>query len=115
MFDERLPTDLWVAALLRRAQIAGASAFVLQKGDAHRGDVLIKCADLQGQARALVPRTNIEGERVFVDLIEQGVGPLEPEIDAYVNRARARDSDLWVIEIEDRDGRDFLTEPVAKQ
>ncbi|MEO0786090.1 MAG: DUF1491 family protein, partial [Pseudomonadota bacterium] len=26
--------------------------------------------------------------------------------------ARARDSDLWVVEIEDRDGRHFLTERV---
>jgi hypothetical protein len=26
-------------------------------------------------------------------------------------RARSRDADLWIVEIEDRQGRHFLTEP----
>ncbi len=112
MYDARLPTQVWVDALVRRVQLAGAAAFIAQKGDASRGDVLIKVADLAGGARAYVPRTSMEGERVFVDLAVQGVGPDEAGVDAYVAKARQRDSDLWVIEIEDRDARHFLTEPV---
>lgn len=111
MFDERLPTQVWVEALMRRAQVAGASAFVLQRGEASRGDVLIKVAHLNGEAHAFVPRTSMEGERVFVDLTAQGVGPEEADVDAYVARARDRDRDLWIVEIEDREGRHFLTEP----
>jgi len=99
---------------MRRAQVAGASAFVLQRGEESRGDVLLKVADLQGHARAYVPRTSMEGERVFVDLESQGVGPEEADVDAYVARARDRDRDLWVVEIEDREGRHFLTEPVEQ-
>nr|WP_070958547.1 DUF1491 family protein [Hyphomonas sp. Mor2] len=112
MFDERLPTKVWVDALVRRAQVAGASAFVLQRGEESRGDVLIKVADLQGGARAFVPRTSMDGERVFVDLEVQGVGPEEKGVDDYVQRAKDRDRDLWVIEIEDREGRHFLTESI---
>lgn len=112
MFDERLPTSVWVDALLRRAQVEGASAFIVQRGEASRGDVLIKVADLTGSARAYVPRTSMEGTRIFVDLAAQGVGPDEADVDAYLARARDRDSDLWVIEIEDREARHFLTEPV---
>lgn len=112
MFDERLPTRVWVDALVRRAQVAGASAFVLQRGESSRGDVLIKVANLRGNARAFVPRTSMEGTRIFVDLESQGIGPEEPSVDDYIARARDRDRDLWVIEIEDRDGRHFLTEPV---
>lgn len=112
MFDERLPTRVWVDALIRRAQVAGASAFVLQRGEESRGDVLIKVADLSGAARAFVPRTSMEGTRVFVDLETQGIGPEESSVDDYLGRARDRDRDLWVIEIEDREGRHFLTEPV---
>ena len=112
MFDDRLPTRVWVDALMRRAQVAGASAFVVQRGEESRGDVLIKVADLSGSARAYVPRTSMEGERVFVDLEVQGIGPDERGVDDYVMRARDRDRDLWIIEIEDREGRHFLTEPI---
>lgn len=112
MFDERLPTKVWVDALVRRAQVAGASAFVLQKGEASRGDILLKVSDLKGEARAYVPRTTMDGDRIFVDLMVQGVGPDEAGVDDYLRRARERDRDLWVIEIEDREARHFLTESV---
>ncbi len=112
MQEERLPTWLWVDALIRRAQVAGASCFVLQKGDRSRGDVLVTVANLHGGARAYVPRTSMEGERIFSDVRLQGVGEDEASVNEYVRRARERDPDLWVLEIEDRDGRHFLTEPV---
>lgn len=112
MFDERLPTKVWIDALMRRAQVSGAAAFVLQKGDESRGDVLIKVSSLDGFARAYVPRTSMEGERMFVNLESQNVGPEECEVDDYVRRAKDRDRDLWIIEIEDREGRHFLTERV---
>lgn len=112
MFDERLPTKIWVDALVRRVQVAGAAAFVLQRGDESRGDVLVKVSDLQGAARVYAPRTAMDGERIFVNLENQSIGPAEPDADAYVRRARDRDRDLWVVEIEDREGRHFLTERV---
>ena len=112
MFDDRLPTSLWIDALVRRAQIAGAGVFVLQKGEPSRGDVLLKDALLNGEARLYRPQTNMAGERVFIDLTEQGVDPDEKDVDRYIQGAKDRDRDLWIVEIEDRDGRHFLTEPV---
>ena len=114
MFEERLPTKIWVDALVRRAQLEGASAFILQSGDEERGDIVIKVADLSGGARIYVPRTSMDGTRVFVDLQSQDVGPDEPSADAYIERVRTRDRDLWVIEIEDRTARHFITEPIEK-
>ncbi len=112
MFEERLATHVWVDALVRRVQVAGASAFIVQKGDASRGGVLIKVADLKGRAVALMPRTAMDGTRIFVDLSTQGVGPDEQSVDAYVAKAKDRDRDLWVVEIEDGELRHFLTETV---
>lgn len=112
MFEERLPSWLWVDALVRRVQVAGASCYIIQKGDRERGDVIVKVADLQGSARVYVPRTSMEGTRIFSDVRLQGVGESEREADEYVSRARSRDSDLWVIEIEDREARHFLTEDI---
>ena len=112
MMMERLPTKLWVDALIRRVEVGGASAFVVQAGDEHRGDVLVKVARLDGTAAVYAPSMNMEGERIFLDLIVQGIGPEERDVDAYVKKARERDRDLWVVEIEDRQGRHFLTEAV---
>lgn len=109
---DRLPARLWIEALVRRAQLAGASAFVVQHGDDERGDVLIKVANLKGQAAAYAPSMNLEGARIFLNLAMQGVGPDEASVDEYVQRAKGRDRDLWIVEIEDREGRTFLTEPV---
>lgn len=112
MMMERLPTKVWVDALVRRAQVAGAAAFVLQSGDEERGDVLVKVARLDGTAAVYTPTMNLDGDRIFLDLIVQGIGPDEAGVDTYVRKARDRDRDLWVVEIEDRDGHHFLTEPV---
>lgn len=110
--EDRLPTKLWIDALIRRVQTDGASAFVLQRGDSERGEVLIKISSLNGEARLLRPAIDMDGTRIMLDLTAQGVGPIEAEIDDYLRRARDRDQDLWVIEIEDRDARTFVTEPI---
>lgn len=111
----RLPTGLWADALIRRAMVSGASAFVLQRGDAERGNVLVKISKLNGEAQVFTPRTDMDGVRVFVDMALEGLARDEREIDAYLRRAIERDRDLWVIEVEDRDGRHFLTEPVQTE
>lgn len=113
--NSRLPTGLWVDALIRRASVAGASGFVVQRGDAERGNILLKISRLNGMAQVFTPRTDMDGGRIFVDMALEGLASEEREIDAYLRREMERDGDLWVVEIEDRDGRHFLTELVQTQ
>ena len=112
MMQARLSASLWVDALVRRANVGAASAFVISRGDAERGDVLIKVSTLNGQARLYRPTIDLDGQRIFLDMMVQGIGPDEIDIDAYILRESARDPDVWIVEIEDRDGRHFITEAV---
>ena len=105
-----LSTDIWVAALIRRAELAGAFATVARKGDARAGAVLVKMLDRRsGTARLYAEATRADGQRVWM---RPAKADQEADLDVYVERAVRVDPDLWLIEIEDHDGRRFLTEPV---
>ena len=105
-----LSTDIWVGALIRRAELGGAFATVARKGDPRAGAVLIKTLDRRsGQARLYAEASGPDGERRWM---RPARGETETDLDAYVDRAVRVDPDLWVVEIEDADGRRFLTEPV---
>lgn len=101
--------EIWVQALLRRAQTGGAMGMVLRRGDRDAGAVWVKVLRLDGTCELYVPARNFEGERVWTRPL--GIAA-EAEADEKARRALDRDPDLWLVEIEDRQGRHFLTEPV---
>ncbi|MDH2328537.1 DUF1491 family protein [Cereibacter sp. SYSU M97828] len=104
----RLTADFWVRAYLARLRLADIPAFITSKGDATAGAVLVKLATLDGKAQAFQRSFDLmTGDRAWVVLAEGA----EPEVDAAVARQRGFDPDLWVIEIEDRQGRTLLDEP----
>jgi hypothetical protein len=100
-----LSTDLWVSALMRRAEQGGAFAVLVRKGDARAGAVLVK---LINRREAW---TRLYGERVWM---RPAGSESEADIDAYVARSLKIDPDLWVVEIDDNQGRHFLTEAVER-
>ena len=104
----RLTSDFWVRAYLARLEQAGIPAFVTAKGDATAGAVLVKVASLDGQAKAYQRSFDLRADaRVWVILREGD----ERDVDAAITRQRSFDPDLWVIEVEDRQGRSLLDEP----
>ena len=104
----RLTADFWVRAYLQRLQLSEIPAFVVSRGDATAGAVLVKQNTLDGQAKLWQRRIDLmTGESAWMEL---AVGR-EAEIDEAVARQRNADPDLWVIEVEDRDGRTLLDEP----
>jgi hypothetical protein len=107
--EPRVKTSIWAAALIRRAEVNGASAFVTKKGDPDSGAVLVKVSLLNGTARVWSAGYGDEGQRRWVKATGAEVVP-DSVAEDYIARAKSRDSDLWVVEVEDRAGRDFLTE-----
>ena len=105
-----LSTDLWAAALIRRAELAGAFATVARKGDARAGTVIVKAFDTSSRrARLYSEAFGPDGERLWMQPVESEV---ESELDEYLARQVGYDPDLWVVEVEDRQGRHFITETV---
>lgn len=108
-----LKTRFWVEALRWRAEGAGAAVYIARRGDPDAGAVIVKVATLDGQARLYAPTRTMEGERAWMAPLGEDA-MAESRADEYAERRREDDPDLWVVEIEDRHGRHFLTEPIEK-
>nr|WP_254899073.1 DUF1491 family protein [Thalassococcus arenae] len=95
----------WVDAYLARLRQHAIPAFVTAHGDDQAGAVLVKLATLDGQARAFTRSFDLAtGARIWSEL----AAGTEPEVDAAIARQRGFDPDLWVLEVEDRQGRHLL-------
>jgi len=103
----RLTTEFWVHAYLARLRLADIPAFVTARGDATAGAVMVKVNTLDGSARAFARAYDAAGARVWTLLAEAP----EAEVDAALARQRGYDPDLWLIEVEDRQGRHLLDQP----
>jgi len=101
----RLTAEFWVAAYLARLRLADIPVYVTARGDPTAGAVVVKVATLDGRARAMQRSFDLgTGARVWMVLTEGA----EVDVDALLARQRARDPDLWVLELEDRQGRTLL-------
>lgn len=113
MFEDqqpRIPTHVWVEAQVRAVADKGMGVYVSARGDRMGGLVLQKISDMAGQCRLLAQQRDLLGKMVWINALQDDVVE-EREADAYIARARQRDPDLWVIEIEDRTMAESLPGP----
>lgn len=103
----RVKTEYWVQAHLRRCAVATIPAFVVRRGDNERGMVLLKINTLGDGCRVLSQARNLDGQMGWLAAFDGALAP-EADADAYIARQTDRDPDLWVIEIEDREGRNWF-------
>ena len=61
----RLKAGIFVRALIRRVQVAGASAFVMRKGAEEAGAIILKIAKLDGTVLVLNQVRGAKGELVW--------------------------------------------------
>ncbi len=105
----RLKSALWVSSYLKRVSQTGAFAAILKRGDESAGAVYIKINRLDGTvdfyAPALFGFDDDGGWRKWECRKRETA---EAEIDEWLAKERARDPDLWVVEVEDRAGGSHL-------
>jgi hypothetical protein len=108
----RLRADLWVSAYLRRCAIENAPAVLRRRGAAEAGAIFVKIDRLDGAVAVFGPAPQSE-------IAERGVERRwsrlhrEEWIEAAGAEARLQkeikfDPDLWIVEVDDSKGRNFL-------
>jgi hypothetical protein len=109
----RLKATIWVSAYLRRLNALAIPAVIVRRGDADAGAIFIKISSLDGFAQVLRPAAtgfaDSDTDRFWTIAMPAGATE-ERAADAYLARQANFDSDMWVVEIEDRQGRHFLDE-----
>jgi hypothetical protein len=107
----RLRSDIWVSAYLRRCAVEGAPAYLRRRGAAEAGAIFVKIDRLDGACALYGPAPQSEARegvaRLFARIHRDGwIEPAEAE--ARLAREFKFDSDLWIVEVEERQGRHFL-------
>ena len=109
----RLKTALWVAAYLRRCQVEGVFGVVRRRGAEEAGAVFVRVSRLDGTSDLFGPAPQSAFDaaqaaaRAFTPSL--AVQPASDEaVEAYLAREIKFDPDVWIVEVEDRAGRNFL-------
>jgi hypothetical protein len=113
----RLKSGIWVAAYIRRCQVEGVQAVLRRRGAEDAGAVFIKVSKLDGTADVYGPAPQSAfdearpADRAFIRSLK--TPGTEADAEAYLARQIKFDSDIWIVEVEDRAGRNFLDTVVA--
>ena len=83
----------------------GVPAFVVSHGDDTAGSIIVKVNKLNGEAILFERSFSLEKN---ISLWSKSQSGKEKELDELLARQLSRDRDLWVIEIESRQGDPFL-------
>ena len=107
----RLRAEIWVKAYLRRCAAAGKSAVVVRHGDDDAGAIYIRVNRLDGTSLLFGPSPAglgiVAEDRRWTPRLSPAGNP-DAEVDALLEREARFDPDLWIVEIETRNGEHHL-------
>ncbi len=107
--NARLTSALLVSALVRRVGNEGGNSVVVAKGDATAGSILLICLD-KGIRTAFRERLlGVDGDYDWAEVGPKPHAEYE-EIEAWLSRRRARDPDLWIVELDIPNAERFAAE-----
>jgi hypothetical protein len=101
----RLTSSFWVQAYIKKLNLLGVPAFVVSHGDDTAGAIIVKVNKLNGDAVLFERSFSLDKNLNQWSKSESGD---EKELDELLSRQLSRDRDLWIVEIESREGDPFL-------
>ncbi|MCW5695238.1 MAG: DUF1491 family protein [Bauldia sp.] len=106
----RVTSALFVSAYIRRCNLEGAAAALVKRGAEEAGAIFVSVDRLDGTVDlyAPAPQTAFDDrpdERLFQRVAERAT---PADVEERLSRERRFDPDLWVVAVEDREGRCFL-------
>ncbi len=108
----RLRSDFFASALIRRCGVEDVVAVLRRRGAAEAGAIFIKVdrldgsADLYGPAPQSLVDEDTGEDRLFTPIMRTAPAA---DVEERIRREARFDSDLWLVEIEDRAGRAFVS------
>jgi len=106
-----LKSEFWVQAFIRQANIDGLFCALLKRGAPEAGAVFVIVNRLDGTCRLLGPAPGPaygeSGERRFINELPDGA--TYEDCRQLLARRQKFDPDLWIVEVEARDGDAGLT------
>lgn len=105
----RLPAHLEVASLIRRVGAAGGFAAVLAKGERETGTIALVLRDSRTNPTLFERMPQLDGTRPWVLNRSQNVDEKQ-DFEDYLERRKAQDPDLWIIELDIANPERFIRE-----
>lgn len=104
---DRLKTRIWVQAQVRLCDLANLPAYIVKRGDPDAGAVILRLNRLDGTSHLFNQARLADGSAAWAKASGSDAdGRVADEAAlAYIEKQRKYDPDLWVLEIEDPDGR----------
>lgn len=96
--EPRLKAKLLVQALVRRCGVENRAAYVVRRGDADSGAVLVKRVSAEG-CTVFQTIFSEDGARRWIAATGDAPGA-EADADAFLARQTRIDEDAWVVEVE---------------
>jgi len=115
----RLKSGIWASAYLRRCNVEGAFAAVRRRGSDEAGAIFIKLNRLDGTGVLYGPAPQSmfdeahPADRLFSAILGVKDPASDADIEARLTREIKFDPDIWIIEVEDRAGRNFLDDALV--
>lgn len=106
-----LPSGMLVSALLKRVNDAGGMGMVRARGDAGSGSILLILSGAGVPTKLVERAIGPEGKAALVPAGPGGAGDALA-CDDYWRRRRARDPDLWVVELDIAGAERFAAEAI---